>query len=209
MPSINDFYGQVVAMNATLVQLDTDLATETAATHSVQASVDAVNTTLNAQLATLEGLVAALARISAYEAEALFHLSQQNETVICLLEKINKQSCLTLTEAAQQTKLQTETNAGVNWLVELEKTVHAAAALELARLSTLRQQLLECCPEKIEPPACVPEPCPRPEGQLAPPPGQCRGRDSAERSRAGRGPGRAVALGPALRLFGSLVGGML
>lgn len=87
----------------------------------------------------------------------------------CLLEKINKQSCLTLTEAVQQTKLQTETKAGVNWRVELEKTVHAAAALELARLSKLRQQLLECCSEKIEPPACAPEPCPCPEG-LAPPP---------------------------------------
>lgn len=40
MPSINGFYGQVVAMNATL----------------------------NAQLATLEGQLAELARLSAYEA---------------------------------------------------------------------------------------------------------------------------------------------
>jgi hypothetical protein len=135
---------------------------------------------VNGHLATIEGLTAQindtvktgfteLVAIGTYTNEALYHLTDQGETIICNLEKITKQTCELVNQAHAQTQLQTSIEQSTAKLVDMFMTVHADAALDLERREGLQREIEECCPPKPIPPACVYEPCEKPERLEQPP----------------------------------------
>jgi hypothetical protein len=161
-----------------------------ASVDDVLQSIDDVNARLggladpgdnvNGHLAVMEGVAteirdavkagfAELVALGNYTNEALFHLGEQNETIICNLEKITSQTCRLLNEAHQQTRLQTSIERGTAKLVDMFSTVHADAALDLERRDELKREIERCCPPKPEPPVCVYEPCEKP-ARIEPPP---------------------------------------
>src|SRR5260370_5501122 len=110
---------------------------------------------INALLKSLQSLGA----LQGFQNEVLTRTLNQSETVVCILERISKQTCESLNEIHSQTRLKESMQASLSTLVELFKSAHPEAAPELARLAKIREQLLACCPPKEEEPVCVYEPC--------------------------------------------------
>ena len=129
---------------------------------AVVKSVQDVNTSLNwgfGQLIT----------IGNYTNQALAQNAAQNDTMICILEHISKNTCLLLNEAHEQTGLQKTIRNSTSLLADLYAATLAEAALTRQREEALRKQIEECCPPEVPPPPCDYAACPAP-GPLGPPP---------------------------------------
>lgn len=85
--------------------------------------------------------------------------SPQNELIICLLEKIARQSCAILNEAHWQTELQKQTARTLESFYQIYKTVHPAEAAQYERIAQLEAELEKCCPKKEPEPICKFVPC--------------------------------------------------
>src|SRR5262245_21380659 len=156
MPSASDFFNQIKGINARLDDVNGKL-------DLLRAAVEHVDQTLQwglGQLITL-GL---------YTNQALYHNDEQNDTIICILEHISRNTCSLLNEAHLQTGLQTVIQKNTTTLAELYAATHAEAALARERLEALRKQVEECCPPEPPRPVCQYEPCPKPEDTLDKPP---------------------------------------
>jgi len=155
MPSADDLFNQLVAANNRLEQIKTDLVNVKNSTDAVQVAVTQVNSTLTngfSQLVT----------IGQYTNQALSQNAKQNDTIICILEHISKNTCELLNQSVIQTMLQTDMKKGVVALTDMYATVHAEAALERERLQALKKQIEECCPPPKHEPPCNYAPCPAP-----------------------------------------------
>ncbi|HXT70552.1 MAG TPA: hypothetical protein VN700_12385 [Vicinamibacterales bacterium] len=166
MASFNDAFNELQTINANLAVLHTDngqiLAGQaaiktavdagTAATASVKASVDAGTTVLNAVLQAQQ-----------LTNQILVHLSQQADTMICELEAIARNTCGIHNEVHVQTGLQKTISASAVELLDISKTVHPDAALDLSRREALKNATDLCCPPPVAPPVCHHRPCPAPQ----------------------------------------------
>lgn len=86
--------------------------------------------------------------------------SPRNELMICLLEKIAKQSCTILNEVHWQTELQRQIARSLESFYQLYKSVHPAEAVQYERIAKLEAELEKCCPkDKAPEPICKFEPC--------------------------------------------------
>jgi hypothetical protein len=162
MPSADDLFNQLVAANNRLEDIKGDLVDVKGAVNGVTAAVNAVNGTLTNgfnQLVTL----------GQYTNQALFHNDQQNDTIICLLEHISRNTCALLNQAALQTAAQLEMESDIDKLESMYATVNAGAALEAKRLHALKEQIEKCCPPEKPVPPCEFVPCPAPK-PIGPPP---------------------------------------
>jgi len=101
---------------------------------------------------------------------ALYQNALQNDTIICVLEKISKQTCELLNQSCLQTPLQTAIEDNTTTLAELFAATHAEAALTRDREQALRDQLEKCCPPTPPEPCCRYETCPAPGPLPEPPP---------------------------------------
>ncbi len=162
MPSVDDVYNQLLAVNTNLTSLINAVNNVTSAVNAVQTAVTQVNSTLNTGFGEL-------VTIGNYTNQALYQNDQQNTTIICALEHISKNTCALLNEAAIQTALQTEMERDIDGLESMFATANPGAALERERLAKLKKQIEECCPPKKPEPPCRYAPCPAPT-PIGPPP---------------------------------------
>jgi hypothetical protein len=142
MPSSDDFFHQLQTINGRLLDLT--------------AAVNQVNNTLNTGFGQLVTL-------GQYADLALSQNAKQNDTIICILEHISKNTCALLNQSVIQTRLQTEMETDLDALEAMYETVHAAAALERERLRALKQQVEKCCPPPQPEVPCKYAPCPAPK----------------------------------------------
>jgi len=163
MPSINDVYNQLVTANGTLNQVHTDLIAEKNATDQVNTSIGQLDTDLKNGFQSTDSDLVTIAKIETEAVRLLFHLTQQADTIICVLEKISKNTCELLNQATTQTALQTRIRDDAAVVREITESSHPGAALERDRLAALRAQIEKCCPPEPTLPACSYQPCPRPE----------------------------------------------
>jgi len=169
MASVDEVYDRIKEIkqnldttNGKLDDLKASVDAVKTATDGVHSAVDQVNNTLASNLKILVAL-------GQYTNEALFQNAQQNDTMICILEHISKNSCLLLDEAHVQTELQTVIKRNTTALSDLYAATHPEAALARERLEALRKQIEECCPPKPAEPICRYEPCPAPRPLREPP----------------------------------------
>ncbi|HKR85767.1 MAG TPA: hypothetical protein VJS37_16530 [Terriglobales bacterium] len=160
MPSLNDFFNQVQQVNSNLQQLDTDLKSNL---QQVDTDVKQVDTDVKAGFQNTITVLNHIVQLQTYADHALFHITQQNDTIICILEHISRNTCTLVNEAHKQTQLQTSIERSAGTLLELYKFTHPDAALQLERIEALQKQLLECCPPPREEPPCTYAPCPAPK----------------------------------------------
>jgi hypothetical protein len=162
MPSIDDVYNQLLAVNTNLTNLTNAVNNATTAINGVHAAVTQVNGTLNTGFGEL-------VTIGNYNNQALYQDDQQNTTMICELEHISKNTCALLNESVIQTALQTAIASDIDGLEQMFATVNPGAALELERLAKLKAQVEACCPPPKPVPPCNYAPCPAP-APIGPPP---------------------------------------
>jgi hypothetical protein len=164
MPNSDDFFQQLQTINGRLLDL-------TAAVNQVNATL----TTGFGELVTLDQ----------YTNLALSQNAKQNDTIICILEHLSKNTCELLNQSVIQTRLQTEMQKDMDALEAMYGTVHADAALERERLQALKEQIEECCPPAQPEAPCRYAPCLAPKPLPDPP-----RIDTIERSKPGTKPPR-------------------
>jgi hypothetical protein len=169
MASIDDVINRLDGANGLLQQINGDLGQVNVHLASLEGAVNALKTMVTQGFATVSQELQQVIQLQAYTNQALYHISQQDDTIICILEHISKNTCALLNEAHTQTELQTTMRDDMYTLLDMFKTVHPDAAIESERLAKLRRQLLDCCPP--EPPglSCTYQPCPAPEPVGKPP----------------------------------------
>src|SRR5205807_8624663 len=128
----------------------------------VKTKMDLINTTLNWGLAQL-------ITIGNYTNQALAQNAAQNDTMICILEHISRNTCELLNESHTQTGLKTTIRNSTTALAEPYAATHAEAALTLQREEALRKQIEECSPPQVAPPPCAYQACPAPRPLGEPP----------------------------------------
>jgi hypothetical protein len=156
MASATDFFNELKGANTRLDDIKTKL-------DGLQATADAINQTLQwgfVQLITL----------GVYTNQALAENAKQNDTIICILEHISKNTCELLNEAHIQTGLQTIIEKKTTILADLYAASHGDAAFVSMRLEALQKQIEACCPPKPPKPVCDYQPCPKPPPLGDPPP---------------------------------------
>ncbi len=156
------------ALNGANSRLDNVKAAVDNVTAAVSATTAAVNNSANQITAALNAGFAQLVGLGQYTNQALYHLSQQDDTIICALEHISQNTCNLVTESHIQTALQERIADCTCKLADLYASVHAEAELQRHRLRELREEIERCCPPEKPGPACTYQPCPAP-GQLPPP----------------------------------------
>src|ERR1700674_936660 len=169
MASADDFFNQLVIANGKLDTANGKLDTLHGDLTALKASTDAVQQAVGQVNATLTGGIRQLIALGQYTNQALYHNDQQNDTMICILEHIAKNTCELLNQSVVQTRLQTDLEDDVDALRHMYATVNAAAALERERLHKLKKEMEECCPPEVPKPLCDYAPCPAPR-PIAPPP---------------------------------------
>lgn len=152
MASADDFFQQLKQANDKL----SDLA-------PLRADVEQLSSALSTSLGELVSL-------NSYAAQALFQNAVQNATIICILEKISRQTCELLNQACLQTALQTQIHQNTAAIADIVAAAHPEAALIREREEALRSELQKCCPPVQPKPCCHYEQCQAP-AQIQPPPG--------------------------------------
>jgi hypothetical protein len=117
----------------------------------------------NNRLEAIKTATGQLVTLGQYTNEALSQNAKQNDTIICILEHISKNTCELLNQSVIQTKLQTEMQTDMDALEAMYETAHADVALERERLRALKQQIEECCPPPQPEAPCKYAPCPAPK----------------------------------------------
>jgi hypothetical protein len=152
MASADDFFQQLKQANDKL----SDLA-------PLRADVEQLSAIVSSGLTQLTTLVT-------YEAQALYQNALQNATIICILEKISKQTCELLNQACLQAALQVQIQKNTAAIADIVAAAHPEAALIREREQALRSELEKCCPPPPPKPCCQYAPCKAPN-QIDPPPG--------------------------------------
>jgi hypothetical protein len=163
MASIDDCFNQLVAANGELSQIDQGIQT-------LNTSIQAVDADVQATTAAVQAGFSQLYTIANYTNQLLLYQIQQNDTMVCYLEKITRQTCALLNEAALQTAAQQAMRADLDDLKQLYELANPAAAVEQSRLEDLKAQVEKCCPPTVPTPPCKFEPCKQP-GDVPPMPG--------------------------------------
>lgn len=156
MPSLGDFYDRLGEVNNHVADMDTELTT-------LDGHVQQTNTQLGTIEGTLTSIDSDVQQMSQSMTTLLDHLITQNDTIICILEHISRNTCELVNAAALEMRALQSVELTARELDDMTKTVHPDAALALAREEAARLELAKCCPPKhIEPP-CRYEPCSKPE----------------------------------------------
>jgi hypothetical protein len=163
MPTINEVWEQALQINANLGTLHNDPG-------DIKQRLDEANDWL-AEVRTLlaDGLTAIADGLAGIQArqdvanQVLVFQAQQQEAMICILERISLNTCLILNEANAQTDLQRAIRTAGEHLEHMYATANAEAALALAREQEQQARVDACCPPKPAPAPCVYEPCPAPK----------------------------------------------
>jgi hypothetical protein len=96
MPSADDLFNQLVAANNRLEAIKGNLLDVEAATDAVKFAVNQVNSTLTTGFGQL-------VTQGDYTNKALSQNAKQNDTIICILEHISKNTCELLNQSVIQT----------------------------------------------------------------------------------------------------------
>jgi hypothetical protein len=165
MPTLNDAFNELQAINANLQVLHADNGQLLAEQTAIKAAVDAGTVATQAVKAAVDAgtlVLDAIAQGQQVTNTILLHLSHQTDTLICAAEAIARNTCAILNEAHRQTKLQAIIVACEEALLDIAKTTNPGAELDRARRQSEREALERCCPPEVEPPVCKYAPCPAP-----------------------------------------------
>jgi hypothetical protein len=148
MPNASDIFNEIKGANSRLDGVNSRLDDVKGKLDALKTSTDAVRASVDNVNKTLQNGLGTLITLGIYTNQALFHNAQQNDTMICMLEQISKNTCNLVNQAFLQWQLQVEISKNTQTLAALFAATHAEAALTREREEALRQQIEKCCPPK-------------------------------------------------------------
>jgi len=154
MPSLQDVANQIKA----------DLDQIQGSTALTAGRVDTLTQHLDADTVALAQGLLAIWEVEKQSAALLDDNVQQNETIICWLQKQADLQCRILRRLDTLIEIETTTRNAVVKSEKIMELVHARETLEVDRLAALEAKIAACCP----PPVPDPEPCYEPcqEGKI-------------------------------------------
>jgi hypothetical protein len=162
MPSASEIFHELQHANQHLIDIAGKL-------DDLKGSTDAVRGAVEQLASILSTNFSQLLTLTAYTNQALYHNDLQNDTIICILEKIAKNTCDLVNQSHLQTALQTTIQKNTTGMAGMYAIEHAGAALVLQREQALREEIEKCCPPQPPTPPCHDQPCPVPK-PIGPPP---------------------------------------
>jgi hypothetical protein len=162
VPTLDDAFNQLAEANSHLTEIHNDVQAVNTSVEQVNTSVQQTTAAVQQGFSQLNNLVSFTNRLLAFEIE-------QNQTIICSLEKISKQTCELVNQASLQTTAQLAMREELSDLKQLFELANPTAAVEQHRLEKLEQKLTECCPPPEPAAPCQYEPCPAPQEPPQPP----------------------------------------
>ncbi|MGL5859347.1 MAG: hypothetical protein ACRC35_13260 [Angustibacter sp.] len=176
MPSVQDVADQInnkldeiVVNTASTVAVATDIRTET---QTLNGKVDTLDGHLQSGLSNLAVGLFAVWEVEKAQLVEQRHHTQQNDTVICLLENANELLCGITRKLTTQLELSRGLLESTRRLEGIAERAEPAAAGDYDRLQEIEHRIEVCCPpERPEPEPC-PQPCPVPRHDPYQPHGQ-------------------------------------
>jgi hypothetical protein len=165
MTSAGDILNAIEQSNGTLQAIETGitaLSNTATAIHQDSNGILAQATATNTKLDTLNVDLENLQALAQTTNELLKYITQQNETVICVLEKISRSTCGIWNETHLQTDYQQQILQHIKEIGSMYATANPGAALDLSRQLELQAEIERCCPPPAVKPVCTYEPCPSP-----------------------------------------------
>jgi hypothetical protein len=169
MPSIQDVADQI---NVKLDQINQSTAATVAVGNGIRSDLTQVNTNIQSGVAELSTGLFAIWELQKVTNSILDHHSDQNTTVICLLENTNDLLCGMTRKLTHQIDLSEQILKSLKRLEGITERVEPGAAGDFDRLTELNDRISECCPPELPEPESCPESCPvsdqkpyRPKGQ--------------------------------------------
>ena len=105
-------------------------------------------------------LLKSLIEQSSFQNKLLAAILERLDVTVCNLEKISKQTCLTLNEVHIQTGLQKSVKEAIEFLNLVQRELHPSEIQHVEQLEKLKHELLKCCPkDEKEKPICSYDPC--------------------------------------------------
>lgn len=166
MPTLNDAFNELQAINGHLQTLHADNASIIAGQAAIAAAVAASTAAINDVRQSVDAGTAVLHTMTHLQQvtnATLLHMSQQADAMICALEAISRNTCAIHNEAHLQTGRQTVIAAAETALLDITRSVHSAAALDFDRREEQRRATEKCCPPQPEAAVCAYRPCPAPK----------------------------------------------
>jgi hypothetical protein len=176
MTSIQDVADQI---NAKLDQLITNTAQTATTTGQIRDQIADLNnlvTGLNAHLragfADLADGLFAIWEVEKASLVELNHHSDQNDTIICLLQNANDLLCGITRKLTTEIDISREIGSAVRRVEGIAERVEPAAAGDYDRLRGISDRLTACCPPEPGEPEPCPDQCPERSHQRYQPRGQ-------------------------------------
>lgn len=154
------------ALNAQLIQINTELNSTNLKIDNVNnnittiiSQINLLNKDLSAGFVNLSQGLNTLITLVDFSNQVLIHQTKQNDTIICNLSEISKNTCSILNESHIQTKTQKDILDNIEKLRKMYEITNADSALELKNLDELQTRIEKCCPKPPEPIVCQPVKC--------------------------------------------------
>jgi len=170
MTSAGDILNAIQQSNNTLQTINTGITTLSSTADVIRQDSDGIlaqATEANTKLDTLNSDLQNLQALAQTTNDLLRYITQQNETIICVLEKISRNTCGIWNETHLQTGYELQMLKQLREIKSMCATANPGAALELNRQLETQAEIERCCPPPPVEPVCTYEPCPSP-----PPPGK-------------------------------------
>lgn len=188
MPSIQDVADQV---NAKLDQINQHTSDTVTIGNQIRgelvtanSKLDSLDTHLQAGVQNLANGLLAIWELQKVANAILGHQSDQNDTIICLLENTNEILCGMTRKMTRQLELESRLVTSLSRVEGIMERTDPAAAGDYDRLAAVQRELAACCPPPETELERCPENCPHPEMHPYKPDGQ-----DWKPSRAGKAPG--------------------
>jgi hypothetical protein len=176
MPSINEVWEQAVQANANLARLHDDMVSLGTCCSNTNSKLQwLINLTTetndwqeelfkvaNNGFAAISSGIQGIHDRQELMSQLLLFMAEQQNTMICALEKISSNTCRMLNHSAEQTALQRYMADHLYGLEHMYATSNPEAALVYRRHSEAEEKMRNCCPSKPSPPECQQEPCSKP-----------------------------------------------
>lgn len=120
-------------------------------------------TTVYNQLQDANTTLEELAALLTTETRGVVDFNRQAQVIICILEKISKNTCQASNLLSQMALATVSIEHRLTKLDEMYAFSHPEAALSAMRDDRLRDEILRCCPPDPPEPICTYEPCPEPD----------------------------------------------
>lgn len=123
--------------------------------NQMDGKVTQLNNSVQAGFTNLAQGLGALIQLQAQNNQLLAGNNQQNETIICWLDKIAHVLCDIKRNTDKEVSLQKDMSTTLTHLDDIFELAHAREAVEVTNRYALEERIAECCPPKEE----RPKPC--------------------------------------------------